>query len=325
LEIIHVLQGHHQVLDLGGNLMDEKVLYVCFTMDVERIKSLSPTGGPPDWGFSERSVRSYCDILIKNGYPVTLFIVPDAATEQRSLFRALSKEGHECGMHFHNQSWRDHWKTPESYDYLGGYTGDEQKALLSESLSQTADALSFAPLAFRPGNFSANDESFKAIVGAGFTHGSVSQPGRCAPRVKAVWSGAPLTVHRAHPSFRLIPGKLDFVEVPATSDQSRRDHWTGVGDIRFEDADADRIKKALRQEIGQQVSEKAPLNHVCLYTHNFVQYWPDSGGESRSRLGVLKETLAALPEIANDFGLSVKGATTSMVRQAFIGGERITK
>ena len=43
--------------------MEREPLYVCMTMDVERIRDFSPTGGPPDWASAARSVRAYCDAL----------------------------------------------------------------------------------------------------------------------------------------------------------------------------------------------------------------------------------------------------------------------
>src|SRR5262245_24961541 len=118
---------------------------VVFSMDVERVSGMSPTGGPASWEFGERSVRSYCDLLQKSGYAVTLVIVPDAADAQAKLFREVSESGHECGLHFHSQSWRDNYKNPKEHDFLGGYPAAEQYRILGEARDQWAGALGFAP------------------------------------------------------------------------------------------------------------------------------------------------------------------------------------
>lgn len=114
-------------------------LHVCFTMDAERLRAHSPTGGPCDWAFAERSVRTYGDALMAHGYPATFFIVPDTADEQSRLFVEVAGAGHECGMHLHPQCWQDHWQEPDRYDYLGGYGGEEQYGL--DSLRATLQAL----------------------------------------------------------------------------------------------------------------------------------------------------------------------------------------
>lgn len=83
------------------------------TMDVERIAKHSPMGGPSDWEFAERSVRSYCEVLRSFGLKATLFIVPDTADKQSHLFQSLAVEtGAELGMHMHPQCWRDNYLEP---------------------------------------------------------------------------------------------------------------------------------------------------------------------------------------------------------------------
>jgi hypothetical protein len=306
------------------------------TMDVERIEDLSPTGGPPTWEFAERSVRSYCGLLAEYGLPTTLFVVPDTATAQAKMLREMAQEtGAELGMHFHAQSWRDHYRTPEAYDYLGGYTAEEQHRFLSGARDQVAESLGEHPRAFRPGNFSANDATFGVLADLGFTHGSVSQPGRSVPRAKAVWAGvsrparpgsrsaktvwrdAHLDVHRAHRAFRMVPGDLDFIEVPLTSDQERTDHWTGVGDVRFEQSTSEQVAKAVRQHVARQVAEKTPFKHVCLFGHNTGNFWSADRSEEGYR-GELEGAVIKIREIADEFGLEVKGATLRDVREAFL-------
>jgi peptidoglycan/xylan/chitin deacetylase (PgdA/CDA1 family) len=199
----------------------QKKLYVCFTMDVERIRSQSPPGGTPTWECGELCVRSYCDALLQRGYPATLFIVPDTAEKQARLFQQMRADGHECGLHIHPQGWGDNYKNPDAHDYLGGYSGEQQFEMLGRAKGQWANAIGVAPDAFRAGNFSANDETFRVLDALQFRSSSTSQPGRVVPGFRAVWAGATRIVHRAHRGFRLIEGDLDLVEVPATVDATR--------------------------------------------------------------------------------------------------------
>ena len=139
-------------------------------------------------------------------------------------------------------------------------------------------------------------------------------------RYQACWQDADPDVHFAHEAFRLIPGDLDFVEVPLTSDRERTEHWTGVGDVRIESASATEIAKAVRQEVGRQVGDDAPIKHVCLFTHNTVNYWSDDMSE-KGRLAVLLQALVCLDEIAEDLGLEIRGTTIANVREAFLAAK----
>ncbi len=301
--------------------MGRERLYVCMTMDVERINAFY-RGGPPTWEFAERSVRSYCGLLAEHGLPATLFVVPDTATEQGAMLREVAQgTGAELGMHFHPEGWGDHYKNREAYDCLGGYTREEQHRMLSGALEQVTEGFGTRPGAFRPGNCSANDATFEVLVELGFTHGSVSQPGRAASSRKAVWKDACLDVHRAHRAFRMVAGDLDFIEVPIMSDQERSDHWTGVGDVRFERASPEEVAKAVRQHVTRQMEEGAPLKHVCLFTHNTVNFWSAEESE-QGRRGVLEGSIAEIREIAEELGLKVKGATIGDVREAFLEAEQ---
>jgi len=291
-------------------------------MDVERIKPHSPTGGPEDWDFAERSVRAYCSCLNDFGIKPTLFVVPDTAEAQRDvLLECAETYRAEIGFHIHPQCLGGRWRDPDAHEYLGGYSRAEQAALIAEGVDQWVSALGFQPRSFRGGNFSANDETFGLLVSLGFTHGSVSQPGRQVTRFRATWADAVWDIHRPHEAFRCAPGDLDFVEVPLTSDRTQTDHWTGVGDVRLEGASPDEILKASRQEIARQVENPEALNHACILTHNFVNFW--SCDESQGgRRGVLEETIRGLQELGDTNGLTTVGATTQDVRAAYLKREK---
>ena len=296
-----------------------ELLHVCMTMDVERIAEQSPTGGPPDWDFAERSARAYCEILHANGLRATLFIVPDTARRQPDLYLDLAETtGAELDMHLHPQCWRDRYLHADRHDYLGGYAGQAQLEMLEVAKAEWMEAIGFEPASFRGGNFSANDETFAALVEAGFTHGSVSQPGRAVTWMRAVWSDAIWDVHRPHRAFRGAVGDLDFIEVPLTSDRAQHEHWTGVGDVRLESAEASQVSKAARQEVMRQVGEDIAIKHVCILTHNFVNYWSSEGDGSAH---VLRDTIESFQSLAADLGLEMVGSTTADVRRAYLKTE----
>ena len=292
------------------------------TMDVERIAEHSPMGGPPDWAFAERSVRSYCETLRSFGLKATLFIVPDAADKQSALFQSLAAEtGAELGMHMHPQCWRDHYLDPYRHEYLGGYSGEDQKRIMGEGADQWEAAIGFRPKTFRGGNCSANDETFRTLVDLGFTQGSVSQPGRVVSRYRASWADAVWDVHRPHEAFRCAAGDLDFVEVPLTSDRHRSDHWTGVGDVRIESVTSEQIVVAADGEVRRQMDESVPIKHICILTHNFVNYW-STDEEAGGRLDVLKRAVEGFLNIGETLEIDAVGSTTADIREAYIKPER---
>ena len=139
---------------------------VCFTMDVERLAEKSPTGGPDNLETSCQAILGYCDLLRRHGFPATLFITPEAAEENRDVLLEVAGWGVELGLHLHPQSWRDNYLQPGSHGYLGGYTQSEQERMLREACAQWAAILGQQPLAVRPGNVSANDSTYSAMLAA---------------------------------------------------------------------------------------------------------------------------------------------------------------
>ena len=113
---------------------------------------------------------------------------------------------------------------------------------------------------------------------------------------------------------------LDFVEVPLTSDRTVREHWTGVGDVRLESATAAQVEKAARQEVVRQIEDGAPVKHVCILTHNTVNYG-SSDPEARGRRGVLSESIDRLMDLAGELGLVFRGSPLRDVRARFLEQE----
>jgi len=248
--------------------MKEKI-YVIFTMDCERIKKFSPPGGPETWKLSERAIEGFAEVISAKNLLATFFIVPETAHRHRDLFLALKRKGFELGMHLHPQSLGDlRYK-----DYLGGYSLEKQIEILKEATNIWAEALGETPKSFRPGNFSANDSTFKALYTVGFRQGSVSAPEREMPEFKAVWRGTYPYAHHVHPDFRLIPGELDFYEVPITVDWDRRT-WQGKSamELRVEMGGSKDHFSTIKKRILDMKGKKIPVKTLVAITHNYFDY-----------------------------------------------------
>ena len=147
--------------------------------------------------------------------------------------------------------------------------------------------------------------------------GSVSQPGRRLPTYHATWVGACPEIHYPHRADRLAPGSLDFVEVPLTSDHNSTDHWTGVGDIRFEDADEDYITYVCRKEVARQLDEGVLLPHLCLFTHNLYDYSSEERGQGHLRPTSGCVVIERLQAIGDAVGVEITGATIADASNRF--------
>lgn len=238
-------------------------------MDCERIKKFSPPGGPETWRVSERAIEGFSEILLDKNLLATFFIVPQTAHQHRGLFLDLEKKGFELGMHLHPQSFDGlRYK-----DYLGGYSLEKQIEILREAASVWREALGKTPKSFRPGNFSANDSTFRSLYAVGFRQGSVSAPEREIPEYKAVWRGLYPYAHHVHPNFRLIPGNLDFYEVPVTEDWDKRT-WQGKSamELRIEMGNIEDHFSTINKRILDMREKKIPVKTLVAVTHNFFDY-----------------------------------------------------
>jgi len=199
-------------------------VYVLFTMDCEPAKTeVTPYGtrmsksGPSNWAESASAIRHYVAAVRVHGFPVTLFIHPEVAANQRDLLRELQRDGACLGLHLHPYKLAG---GRHRYD-LGAYPYAEQRAILEEAAHLWERALRQEPRWFRGGYFSANDATFALLSELGFRGGSVSIPGRVLPSHGSVWAGAEPYPHRAHLAFRQLLGESDFVEIPVSVDWKR--------------------------------------------------------------------------------------------------------
>jgi peptidoglycan/xylan/chitin deacetylase (PgdA/CDA1 family) len=246
-----------------------KPIYVAFTMDCERIIAESPQGGPTDWAMSERAISGYATRLLDQGYPPTLFLIPECAARHPELLGKLAERGAELGMHVHPQSIFDHRYTR----YLGEYDAEMQREILGLAAKAVAKAVGKKPVSFRPGNFSANDATYDVLYELGFRQGSVSDPGRDVPNFAAVWKGAYLDPHYVDPTDKLIVGKLPFLEVPLTTDPEHR-HPNGFPyELRLESGPFESWHKPIIEgTLKRWERDKTAFRALCIFSHNTYAY-----------------------------------------------------
>ncbi len=288
--------------------MNSNHLHVAFTMDCERIRAFSPPGGPETWELSERAVRGFADVLLAGGLVGTFFIVPETARKQAGVFLELEKSGFELGMHLHPQSFGDLAHT----EYLGAYSFQEQVDLLGQAVAVWKKALGRNPVSFRPGNFSANDATYRALYEVGFRQGSVSAPERVMPEFQAVWAGTDPYPHHAHSEFRLIPGDLDFYEIPVSEDWERR-AWGGKSTMELwvEMGEIEDHRRTMDVRIANMIEKQTPLKAIVAITHNYFEYGDPADPQRRT----LEQMAAYVWEAAEKHGLEVHPAALEQMHR----------
>jgi len=259
-------------------------LYVTFTMDCERIAAESPPGGPETWELSEKAILGYCEVLLESGVAPTLFLTPECGQKHRELLKDLASRGVDLGMHIHPQSFDDHRYTR----YLGQYSYQMQRDIIKRGMDLLAEALEIRPRSFRPGNFSASDDTFPVLSELGFQQGSVSDPGRYVPEYAAVWVNAYPYPHWANAEDRLSPGDLPFLEVPLTTDPSRR-HPNGFPyELRIESGPfREWHLPIIRRALERMSSDNLSFRNLCIFTHNCFDYSDPDEDRTRTLRGIL--------------------------------------
>lgn len=266
--------------------------------------------GPRSWDESDRFIRGYDAIAARHGFPVSYFLHPEVAQSHADLFRALERGG-ACidGLHLHP------WKFDETNfrAHFGGLDRDGQRAILTRAAKVYERHMERSPRYFRPGTFSANDNTFPLLVEMGFEGGSVSAPERVFPDLNAIWTGAPKDPHKAHAVFRQNIGDLPFVNIPLTSDFSTSGMLNGrtyFRDLRPDYDDTEEGFARIVSNIVGQVLERAPTVPVILIvTHNDNPYDDPTNRIARNFDFILGE----ISRCCRRHGITASGATVAKV------------
>jgi len=283
-----------------------KHLYVLFTMDVECPGEGSKDAGFNDWALGGNAVRGYARTLAAEGWPVTFFVVPEAARHYRDLLKEVEAQGAELALHVHPQDL--------GYsEYLGAYGLEEQAEILSSAMATWREALDARPYSFRPGNFSANDSTFPALESLGFRQGCVSAPERRMPSLRSVWTTALKDPHFANRANRLLPGDSGFLEVPLTVDWESM-IWGGITplDLRVEAVDARSHSFTIDKNLRRMQNEKVSPMALVPVTHNYFDYSSAIDFRAITLCGIIEH----IKRLADHYDLEVIGTTMCGFRKS---------
>ena len=128
--------------------MSKSVPFV-LTMDCERVNPGKPfyPAGPQTERESARNITAFIDIARETGFPVTLFLTPEAATLHADYLKGLDPEMVECGLHLHPRTFG--LGVSES---LGLLETAVQERLLAQATGIIEEALGRRPVSFRAGS-----------------------------------------------------------------------------------------------------------------------------------------------------------------------------
>lgn len=277
-------------------------------MDCERMQSDLPSSGRSSWVSSERSIRGYCERLNDHGMPPTLFLTPECAAHHSDMLREFGDAGVEFGMHIHPESFLDgRWDKP-----LGMYDRPTQKQILQLARDHVAKSIGVAPKAFRSGNFSANNDTFPILIELGFTHGSLSDPGRHAPDWAADWLEAYPWPYFASLKGPGIRGSLPFVDIPVTTDRRGKKPNSLPQELRIERGSYASVHGPIIEYALEEMKRDEPDIYVlCIMTHNTYDY----SGATDKLTGTLCEIIEGVDRLRDEY--DVRTGTVGDVAEAF--------
>ncbi len=132
---------------------------ITLTMDCETVQKRGVyPAGPESWEESAVNIWSFADIVESYDHTATFYATPEAAENHVDQFRALKKIGHKVGLHLHPQTYRDGIDSN-----LGDLSFMEQYSLMVNAYYDFKAALGFAPIHFRPGCFSHNEDTVRIV------------------------------------------------------------------------------------------------------------------------------------------------------------------
>lgn len=287
-----------------------ELIHVVITMDCEPVRPTGgtmATSGPESYGQSAAYTEAFAGCVADHGFPVSFFIHPETALAHPGLFLELESKGACLGLHIHPYKI----ERTRFQNHFGALNEFEQTVLISESTARWQSAIGRRPLYFRPGTFSANDATFKVLTRLGFRGGSLSCPGRVYPDLYAAWAGTPLDPHFGHDTFRLMPGDLDFVNLPLSVDTSHMEMVKGRSfyrDLRPDYLEAD--YDSIANNMVRQLRERQPAVPILMVvTHNDNDFTCPDDRVRRN----LERSLSAIQNACDRADVTAQGATVESV------------
>lgn len=276
-------------------------IHICWTMDCEATQE-----AVHDAELGVRATRGFAGLMAEANQRATLFVLPADAAAYPAVLRDLDRRRFELALHYHPQE--------EGYaDYCGAYAAAGQRKMYTDAIKKFADAVGVIPKAFRTGNCSANDATFRVTAELGFDCCSHSMPGRNMTQLRSNWVGAPQYVHYANPANRLLEGGLDLVEVPITTDPDSM-LWSGrhPQDLRVELFDAKHQRYMIDKMLAREKAGGRPVKAIIVLTHNTFDY----GAAADFRRQTLRQMIADFSALADRHAVNLVPATISQIAAA---------
>ncbi len=289
-------------------MTEDNVVYFNLSTDCEATQS-----AVNDPALGERATHGLAAILHAEGWRGSFFVIPTDIEAHGALYQELAKAGHEVGLHIHPAA--------QGYaEFCGLYGPETQEKIISEAVERFVQVMGEPPQGFSMGYASANDYTYPILAKLGFTHGICSVPGRILPECASVWAGAPLFMHYAHAHNRILPGALDFVEIPATIDWESR-MWGGKHpqDLRIELVDAKNHFYTIEKSLRRQIDEAIPVKLIHATTHNLFEYSDPRDFRRETLEGVIKH----VKTVADNHGYQIVGTTLQQIANLY--RERVPK
>jgi peptidoglycan/xylan/chitin deacetylase (PgdA/CDA1 family) len=272
-----------------------------------------------DAALGARADRGIADVLESRGLVGTFHVLPTEAEANAALYRELKARGHEIGLHVHPAA--------QGYgEFFGIYGPDQQRTILKDAKDRAESALGFAVGSLCIGYVSTNDHSYAIFEELGFRHGMTSLPTRVLPECASVHAGAPLGIHYANRHNRLLPGDMDYVEIPVTVDPESR-LWGGKHpqDLRVELVDAKNHYYTIKKAIQRQLSERSPLMYLLGFTHNVFDYSDPRDFRRQTLEGIIAHVKDLCSAQSLELVPSTIGQIAAAYRDVVPAGASITK
>ena len=291
-------------------------IHLAFTIDCEQLHAdyqlVSKGEGPRDWDASDQAIRAFAEMVEGHQGRATFYVVPETARHHPELLSALMARGHEVGLHLHPCVFEE----PGRYNRgLARHDRDGQRRLLVNAWNTWRLAVGRNPLTFRPGNFSADDNTFAIAVALGMKHGSMGCPGRLAPVIGAVWTGAP-----PWPNIR-----SGFTEVPLTTWPDRLRPNGFPLELRLErtgDSPEEMPLEVLRHRLGEFAAWPAHVPRcIVALTHTSVPYHKRPERET----GILAQIIEECSRFAAAQGKRLKIGTIQQIAAAIGQDPRVAE
>jgi hypothetical protein len=173
-------------------------------------------GGPESWDFAARSVEGFIAQMqsLDAGEGTSLFVYPDVARHQKSLYRNAADNGVEVALHLNGLRYSR--LTGDNAKWLGEMTYDQQHEAIRIAKADLEETLGRRCTGYRACYGSANNDTFAILDSLGFEWASNSSR-RYRPEFFANWGGSWPYPHHASAKSNLICGNLALYEMPVTT------------------------------------------------------------------------------------------------------------